>query len=254
MRVGHRRAPSTAMSIAIAVSATLLLSACGVPIPEEVPDARGPRGDGATEVDRLVPEDERADELTTALRVLTARLVEARDLLADGDEAAVGVLIGEAGGGTDPGVLPAVEPDRAGLGSDDLVNTVVTLAGDVGGERSRIVLELVRDPMLGDLGAWQRDPVGVIALLRSIAEAAVTDGAPDAGDPDALDAALLEIPGELSRALGYAFVVAAADDPALSAHAATQGSGRIGVVLVALELAIERLEAMGADATAGTDR
>ena len=259
MRVGLRRARSTATSTAIVVGAALLLSACGVPIPEEVPDTSGPRGDGAAEVDRLVPRDERTDELASALRVLTARLVEARDLLADGDGAAVGVLIGEAGGGTDPGVLPAVEPDRAGLGSDDLVNTVVTLAGDVGGERSRIVLELVRDPMLGDLGAWQRDPVGVIALLRATAEATVTDGAavdgtPDAGLPAALDASLLEVPGELSRALGYAFVVAASDDPILTAHAAKQGSGRIGVVLVALELAIERLEAIDAEATAGADR
>ena len=245
MRTGHRAARSSATSASLMLAAALLVTACGVPIPSEVPDTSAPRDEGAAEVDRLVPQVERAGELVDALRTLGTRIGEARDLLADGDAAAVGVLLGAPGGGAAPGVLPAIEPDRAGLGSDDLVTAVVTLAGDVGGERSRIVLELVRDPMLGDLGAWQRDPVGVIALLRSTAETST------AGGPDALDAALLEIPGELSRALGYAFVIASTDDPALVSHAAAQGSGRLGVVLVALELAVERLEALDADA--GTD-
>lgn len=243
-----------ARTVAVALVATALatlLTACGVPIPAEVPDTSGPRGGDTDPVDRLVPEDERAGELVDALRTLGARVGEARDLLVAGDAAAVGVLLGEPGGGDAPGVLPAIEPDRSGLGSDDLVTGVITLAGDVGGERSRIVLELVRDPMLGDLGAWQRDPVGVITLLRAIAD--------DPVDAAALDAALLEVPGELSRALGYAFVVAdAADteeagDAALSAHAATQGAGRLGVVLVALDLAIERLEALGTDGSTAVD-
>ena len=259
MRTEHRRVRTSASSASAARSASLLLAAallitaCGVPIPAEIPDTRGPRDGGAAEVDRLVPQDERAGELTAALRDLGVRISEARDLLADGDAAAVGVLLGAPGGGEAPGVLPAIEPDRAGLGSDDLVTAVVTLAGDVGGERSRLVLELVRDPMLGDLGAWQRDPVGVITVLRTTAETS-TAGGPDAlGVPDALDAALLEIPGELSRALGYAFVLASTDDPGLVDHAAAQGSGRLGVVLVALELAIERLEALEAEATAEAD-
>lgn len=254
MTTRHRRARRPAAPAAIVLSATLLFTACGVPIPPEVPDTSGPRSEGADEVDRLVPDDGRASELVAALRLLGVRIAEARDLLADVDGAAVGVLLGAPGGGEGPGVLPAVEPDRAGPGSDDLVTAVVTLAGDVGGERSRIVLELVRDPMLGDLGAWQRDPVGVIALLRATAEASAAGDAPTAGDPDALDAALLEVPGELSRALGYAFVVASTDDPVLTSHAATQGSGRLGVVLVALDLAVERLEAIGADIDAGEDR
>ena len=234
-RRGHARTVAVAL---VATALTTLLTACGVPIPLEVPDTSGPRASDADPVDRLVPEDERSGELTAALRTLGARVAEARDLLAAGDAGSVGVLLGEPGGGDAPGVLPAIEPDRSGLGSDDLVTGVVTLAGDVGGERSRVVLELVRDPMLGDLGAWQRDPVGVITFLRSIA-----DASDDAGT---LDAALLEVPGELSRALGYAFVVSGTEDAALATHAAEQGAGRLGVVLVALELAIERLTALDA--------
>lgn len=244
MTTRHGRARTVTVALVAAASATLLTS-CGVPIPAEVPDTSAPSVGGADPVDRLVPDDERAAELVAALRVLSARVEEARDLLAARDAAAVGVLLGAPGGGDAPGVLPAIEPDRAGLGSDDLVTGTITLAGDVGGERSRIVLELARDPMLGDLGAWQRDPVGVITLLRAIADTP--------GDAEALDAALLEVPGELARALGYAFVVAGTagtEDPALAAHAAAQGAGRLGVVLVALDLAVERLEAIATE-TAG---
>jgi hypothetical protein len=234
-----------------ALVATAVVTGCGVPIPPEVPDTTT-RGGTTTgpDVDRLVPIDVRTEELVEALVLLGERIAEARDLMraaaddpADADARAgiVGVLLGAPGGGEPPGVLPAVEPDRGGTASDDLLTALITLAGDVGGERGRLVLELVRDPMLGDLGAWQRDPVGVIAVLRAIAEEERRAGGGAPGDTRALDAEMLEIPGELTRALGYAFVVASSTDEALVAHAAEQGAGRLGVVLIALEIAIERL-------------
>ena len=234
-----------------ALVAAVLLAGCGVPIPPEVPDTTTPRTPATGEVDRLVPEDTRTAELADAMRTLALRIDDARDALldadgtADGDadatEDAVGVLLGVPGGGEAPGVLPAIEPDRGGTASDDLVTALITLASDTGGERGRLVLELVRDPMLGDLGAWQRDPVGVIAVLR-----AVTADADATRDARSLDAALLELPGELTRALGYALVVATGVDGDVDAdvvaHARTQAAGRLGVVLIALELAIERVE------------
>ena len=237
-----------------ALVGTAVLAGCGVPIPPEVPDTTTPRGGSSGEgaVDRLVPIDVRTEELVDALVLLGARIAEARDLMRtsaddpddlDARAATVGVLLGGPGGGDAPGVLPAVEPDRGGTASDDLLTALITLAGDVGGERGRLVTELVRDPMLGDLGAWQRDPVGVIAVLRSVADDAerrVQGGA--LADTGTLDAAVLELTGELTRALGYALVVASSTDPALVAHAAEQGAGRLGVVLIALEIAIEQLE------------
>jgi hypothetical protein len=227
------------------------LAGCGVPLPPEVPDTTPPRGGAADggAVDRLVPVDVRSAELVDALVELSERITQARDLLlgdatTDADAAeAVGVLLGAPGGGRAPGVLPAIEPDRGGTASDDLLTAIVTLAGDVGGERGRLVLELVRDPMVGDLGAWQRDPVGVVTVLRTIAEDAerrVEGGAP--GDTRTLDAALAELSGELTRALGYAFVAASTSDGSLAAHATTQAAGRLGVVLIAVEIATERLE------------
>jgi len=254
-----------ARAVVAAVVLAASTAACGVPIPPELPATDVPRAPETGEVDRLEPRDDGSAALIAALTELGARVAEARDLLREAETAsgtttgrdgaasgaeddgvprplgsrAVGVLLGVPGGDGSPGLLPAIDADRAGAGSDDLVTALVTLAGDVGGERSRLVIELVRDPMLGDLGAWQRDPVGVIALLRSIAAGTTTDGT--VADAAALDAAILELPGELTRALGYALVVESAADPALAAHAARQGAGRLGVVVVAIELAVERL-------------
>ena len=249
-RAGRSRGLHTA-ELATALLTTILLAGCGVPIPPEVPDTTAPRGPATGEVDRLVPEDTRSAELAGAMRTLAARIDDARDALLDaaddssddGDapEDAVGVLLGAPGGGRAPGVLPAIEPDRGGTASDDLITALITLASDIGGERGRLVLELVRDPMLGDLGAWQRDPVGVVAVLRAIS--ADTDATRDARS---LDAALRELPGQLTRALGYALVIAEGADGGVDAdvvaHARMQAAGRLGVVLIALEIAAERLE------------
>lgn len=231
---------------------TALLAGCGIPIPTEVPDTNVPRDgarDGGASTDRLVAVDDGSQMLITRLAAIDVLLRDIESLLldvagpaAEGDTdavravgaAAVARMLGPAGGGEGPGLVPAIEPDRSGAGSDDLITALVTAAGDVGGERSRLILELVRDPMLGDLGAWQRDPVGVIAVLRTAVATST-----DAG---ALDAVLLELSGELTRALGYALAVTATDDPVLASHAARQAAGRIGVVLVAVELATETLE------------
>lgn len=239
----------------------LLISAvagCGVPVPPDVPDTSAPRDGGMRSnepIDRLIAEDDGSVVLAAQLETIAALVRDVDALLLDAAAAAaaagesvdpdafrahgasaVALMLG-TGDGEDRGLVPAIEPDRGGAGSDDLITTLITVAGDVGGERSRLVLELVRDPMLGDLGAWQRDPVGVITVLRT------TAGTAD--DAAALDAALLELPGELTRALGLALAVASTDDPALALHAARQASGRLGVVLVAIELAVESLEARG---------
>jgi hypothetical protein len=232
-----------------------VLAGCGVPVPPTVPDTSVPRDGGMSSnapVDRLIADDDGSAVLTAQLETITALVSDVEALLLDAAAAAgsgdteasrahgasaVALMVGSGGGGEGRGLVPAIEPDRGRAGSDDLITTLITVAGDVGGERSRLVLELVRDPMLGDLGAWLRDPVGVITLLRAAADSS--------DDAAALDAALLELPGELTRALGFALAVASTDDPALALHAARQASGRLGVVLVAIELAAETLEARG---------
>ena len=246
----RRFVPTPARALAVTLTATL--AGCGVPVPSEVPDTSGPaageQGAGPA-TDRLVAIDDGVAVLSEQLEAIATLLRDVDALLAGAERAAeagdvdasraagteaVARLLGPAGGGEDRGLVPAIEPDRAGAGSDDLITTLITTAGAVGGERSRLVLELVRDPMLGDLGAWQRDPVGVIAVLR-----AAVDASPGVAT---LDARMLEQSGEVTRALGYVLAIAASDDPVLAAHAARQAAGRLGVVLVAVELAVETLE------------
>jgi hypothetical protein len=235
--------------VMVSAATMLLLTACGVPLPTAIPTAQDPVAP-SSDVDVLAPTGPVSDELDAHLTELAARVAEVRALLDEAADApdrgdalgaaAVAALLGTDGSG--PGVLPAVEPDRAGQGSDDLVTGLVTLAGDLGGSSSRVILELVRDPLVGDLGAWQRDPVGVIDLLRTIAATAIADtAATGRADVTTLDAAVLELTGELSRALGYALVVAGSDDVVLSGHAATAASARLGVVMIAIELAREEL-------------
>ena len=235
----------------VLVAVGLSGAGCGVPIPTGPPDGAGsggPSADAAADdVDRLVPDDDRVGVLVDALREVAGRVGEVRALLdtaavdptSDAGATALQLLVGPTDDDA-PTLLPATPPDRAGAGSDDLVTALVTLAGDTGGEPGRVVLELARDPMLGDLGAWQRDPVGILTLLGGIAD--------DASDADGLDAALTAQPGELTRALGYTLVAARSDDAALAAHAARQGAGRLGVVRIAVDLAVERLTA-AADGT-----
>jgi len=267
-----------------AVALSVALSACGVPIPGDGPGPAPAAPDGQV-VDQLRPTDAGTELLASELRAFAAEVTIVRALL---DEAAALVvsappsaraealararelgriaaarMLGEpvpteptvaaddaaddadAGTSLPPGLLPASQPDRAALGSSDLLTGLVTVAGDVGGERSRVVLELVRDPMVGDLGAWQRDPLGVIALVRASVEGERV--------PAQLDATLLELPGELPRALGYALALADASDVTLAEHAATRGAGRLGVVLIAIELTLESISlTSGATSGAGT--
>jgi len=272
---GRRR---TLAPVGLLMTATVLV-ACGVPLEpatSDVPASAPP----SSAVDTLEPTDTASGALVVQLGLIADRTAAVRALIdeaaavleaaagpgvdASARAAAVGLanrsgrdavalMLGEAlvsdpaadATGTDdpergrlPGLLPAIAPDRAGDGSDDLVTGLVTLAGDAGGDSSRLVLELVRDPLVGDLGAWQRDPLGVIDLLRTAATRAVS--APR--DTVALDAALLELSGELTRALGYALVLADGRDIELLSHAARAASGRLGVVIVAIDLAVERLE------------
>jgi len=233
---------------AIVALASVLVAGCSLPgVPIELPSDE-PQRTGGADVDPLEAIDGGTAALRTQLDVIAVRVADARllfeaageldadDEAARADIVAIGLRIVELMLGTDDardGLLPAIEADRSAIGSDDLISRTVTLAGDVGGERARLVLELVRDPMVGDLGAWQRDPLGVIALVRASVEGAT--------DVATLDAALLELPGELTRALGYAFVLTERTEPALIEHAAASGAARLRVVLVALTLADEAL-------------
>jgi hypothetical protein len=257
-----RRSPA---ALAAVSAAAVLLTGCALPgVPIDLPPVAEPLPSGGAAIDPLEAIDGGSAALRAQLDLVAARVYDVRLLfeaagaldmtdpgaraelssisqriivLLLGSAASDAVADGDTDGDGGAGLLPAIAADRSALGSDDLITRTVTLAGDVGGERSRLVLELVRDPLVGDLGAWQRDPLGVIALVRAAAA--------DATDVASLDAALLELPGELTRALGYAFVLAERTEPDLLEHAAASGAARLRVVLIALTLADEALTPEG---------
>ncbi len=114
------RTSATRAAAAAGLAVSLLAAGCGVPIPDATPPATSTEGrpGGGERVDRLEPVDVRSTELTAALRTLSARIDEARMLVA-AEQDAVGVLLGVAGGGAAPSVLPTITPDRAGTATDD---------------------------------------------------------------------------------------------------------------------------------------
>ncbi|MGA0830313.1 MAG: hypothetical protein ACO3RG_02620 [Nitriliruptoraceae bacterium] len=221
-RSGRSLRPGRVTSAAAlpAVVLGVALAGCGVPVPE-LPDEAPAAAQGGEGLE-LTADDSAGAALATQLAAIDAVGAAAVALLLGGDGA--------------PGLLPSTASDRAGDGSAALVTATVTLAGDVGGERARVVLELVRDPLVGDLGAWQRDAPGVIDGLRAAVEAA-------GADPAALDAGLAVAAGALTRALGYALAVASAPDAALAAHAAEAAVARLEVVRVAIELGVAAVTA-----------
>jgi hypothetical protein len=74
---------------------------------------------------------------------------------------------------------------------------------------------------------WQRDPLGVIALLRETARTAT--------DPAALDRDLLAYSGLLTRTLAHILVLTTTSDPTLARHAAGTGAAHLAVVGFAIE-------------------
>jgi hypothetical protein len=238
--------------LATGLTTAVLASACGVPVP---PDPTADARDDivpSTARELLDPTDVGSDVLGAQLTVLAERVAEIQQLLRAAEEllaapvgpgssvagqlqaaselgdAALVLLLGDGSGEGDPvGLLPNIEPDRAARGSADLITATVTLAGDVGGERSRTVLELVRDPMVGDLGVWQRDPLGVIALLRATAGTAT--------EPATLDRDLQAYSGLLTRTLAYVLVLTTTSDPVLARHAAGTGAAHLAVVGFAID-------------------
>jgi hypothetical protein len=86
----------------------------------------------------------------------------------------------------------------------------LSAARQAGGSLGDQVVGVLRDPVAGDLGTWERDPPGMIAQAEAVA------------DPDTpleeLDDAVLVLGGDALRALTWALLAAEADDLEL-AHA-----------------------------------
>jgi hypothetical protein len=226
-------------SAAVGGLLVLTLVACAEPA---LPDAN--EAEGAEQpVETQSPEPAR-DALLAQLGDLRATVAATRDELAGAREApnaaaarrsgdrAVALLVDAPelqGEGSAPAHLfPSTTTERGSIdGADDLLTATLTAARDAGGALGRATLELLRDPLAGDLGSWQQDPAGVVAAVRG----AVTP----AGDLQVLEQAVLDLPGEGTRALAWALLTSETRSENDAAAYAERGVTHLELILVTLD-------------------
>ena len=205
--------------------------------------------------DGLAEYDPTGDALLLQLDLIEATVTAARDALRTAATAAepaaarsavidARTLLLAEGTPTDGPMplLPAAtaERDAASDLPTDLLTATATLAGDDVSPRARTVLELLRDPIAGDLGAWQRDAEGMVTLVGEVADAALA-----AGDAlDAAEAAVRELDGEATRALAWTSAASEALEagrPDLAREHAARGAAHLEVVRLGIGLARDAL-------------
>lgn len=247
MRAAHLVA---AGAVAVAVSACAEPEPLSEPGPEptitEDPvDEPGDRDELRGQLDELVA-------LLAAVREELAASAEASSLAAAqaGADRALGLLILDPGAGRAgddtvgepeeqgdeaavpashaPVLLPSETVERSDSATTgDLLNATLTLAGDLGGELGRDVADVLRDPIAGDLGAWQRDPAGMVGLAAETAQTS--------DDIAALERAIMGLEGEGTRALAWTFVVTEATELAVARDAAERALAHVELMLFAVE-------------------
>ena len=219
--------------LASAVAAVALLGACADPIGDD-----GDEGEAAEDPIGAQEPDPARDALAAEVATLAELLTTAHDHLqaaaqaddvagarADAD-AVVDLLIGDPTDGSS--ALFPVETGERGAGSDraDQLTSVLTVAREAGGAAGRDVRETLRDLVAGDLGAWQRDADGMVASV----EAAATS----AGNLEATEQAVLELPGEVTRALAWALLATDAGDLDGVTAYAERGAAHLDIAATAL--------------------
>lgn len=193
------------------------------------------------------PPDPHAAVLTSALEDLRASVGAAREALVaagtadgaageDAAELAVALLAAEdeldgATSGPDPRPLfPGPESSRARtIDYGDAFSETLS-AARAAGQAGAPVLDLLRDPVAGDLGNWQRDAGGTLDHIRDTAR-----GADDLADAEA---AIAELDGEGPKALAWSLLAAdAASDEARAAFA-ERGVAHLDVIVAAIDEAL----------------
>lgn len=230
--VGTRRA-----RVGVAIVVAGLLGACAEP-----PLAGSPPTVGADEPTTAEAPDPVRDELVERVEALRTGVTDARGALvraadasgpgaaeAAAQDALAHLLHDPAGDGT-VGLFPATSSERERDDQDDLLTAVSSLAREAGGSLGRAVVEVLRDPVAGDLGAWERDAAGMLERAR-----AAVDGV---ADVDEGVADVRALPGDGTRALAWLLLAAEGADPELVRAAAARADAHLAVVEVALELAL----------------
>lgn len=134
---------------------------------------------------------------------------------------------------TPPDELPHAPlfPGRSGERNDatdhgDTFTEALTTARDAGPAGAPLV-DLLRDPLAGDLGAWQRDAEGILTAVERTAHS--SPGVTTAEERVA------ELPGEATKALAWAVLAERTRDPDRRAAFAERGLVHLDLVLTAID-------------------
>lgn len=228
-------------AIGVAVT-TLVLAGCAEPdLPPDEPEQT------PAVAEEQIDELEDDEELRALLAELWETLDVARDALLTAQEAstlteadpavqrALAALLvdpdagtGDAGAAAVTPLLPSETVDRAGSATaPDLLSTTLSLAQALAGSLGRDTADVLRDPIAGDLGAWQHDPAGMVALAE--------DTAASATSIEALEPAILDLDGEGTRAIAWTFVARDADDLAVVQQAAERALTHVDLMRGAVD-------------------
>lgn len=242
-RPAHRRgAPRHALTWA-GIAAAFTLAGCSLPATETpAPDTdptEAPVGSTTPDParDQLVAEIDRLRATIVAAREAFAGALEATGPGAARSDAAAALELLVAPPGTDaadledgaPRPLFPSEPAERDLPEDtaDQLTLTLTQAREAGGSLGNTVVDLLRDPIAGDLGAWQRDATGVLASI----DATIAD----ASTLEEREAAVAELPGLGTRAIAWARLTEDAASTEDAVRYAERGVANLDVIIVTLD-------------------
>lgn len=222
----------------VLLAGVAVVAACSVaddPPPEETAPAE------QAPIASSTPDPAR-DALDAEVERLGATVATAREALAETLDAstpararqaatdALALLVAGADDGDDPRPLFPAESlgrDEVSDAPDQLTNTL-TAARDVGGAHGNAVVDLLRDPVAGDLGAWQRDAAGVLLSIEATTQ--------EAADLDGLEMAIAELPGLGTQAVAWVQLAAAATSLDQARAFAERGLAGLDTIVVGVDL------------------
>jgi hypothetical protein len=190
--------------------------------------------------------DPARDALLDEVRRLTATVGAAREELAvaldaEGPTAArqagrdtLAVLVAESGPDDTTAdevrpLFPAESLGRDGtLDAPDQLTNTLTAARDVGGPLGRAVVELLRDPVAGDLGSWERDAAGVLVGVEATTR--------DADDLEGLEQAITGLGGLGTQAIAWVQLTAEASSTEDARAYAERGLASLDTIVVGIDL------------------
>jgi hypothetical protein len=227
-----------------AVVGVVALLAAGCSVADEAP--AGPATDPSEAPIASSTPDPARDALLVEVRRLTATVAAAREELATALDAEGPTSARQAGrdtltllvaeSGPDDTTADEVRPlfPAESLGRDDLLDApdqltnTLTAARDVGGALGRAVVDLLRDPVAGDLGSWERDAAGVLVGVEATTR--------EASDLEGLEQAITGLGGLGTQAIAWAQLTAEASSTEDARAFAERGLASLDTIVVGIDL------------------